>query len=843
MVDINEQAHVVPSSESIVAAPPKSISFVTIRQAIELALRLGDPSAAENGARYLLRMFPEAVAPMILLGQALLDLGDAPAAIAHFRLALSHNPCDAAAWIGLAGALSLDGQTGEADAALRCAALHDPLDSELLTPGVASPPPDGVGIVYLRRGYATLAAAELRATLESHPDRMDLRLYYAEALRRGADLSMAREQLVAATAMAPATLPALLLLAALAASSSESVTIRQQCARYDVDGQITRRFFAPDGPPWNIPPAPMLPWNSLLESLMAYISHATNGRKSISIGGQSVAAHQQDIDPDMRAFVATAEQVRSRISAISGGPRPLIPWNAATQQCQILLGCKTTLLRRYGEAGFAAIDRRLRLLAEALCRRGVQAYCCYVDDASSLQIGDQISLAPVVHDAVAIRELIRTLAEAFGRQRQELATLLLIGGDDSIPFHRLPNPLHDDDPDVFSDTPYGSDDAGYLLPHRVVARLPDGAGDDPGLLLTQLDQMLDQHRASAAHHKRSEFHLTLLGGQRSPARQAESTTDAGYCAEIWRESSRAVLDVLAPAAPLAASPPLDADTLNLAEWAGRRVLYMNLHGASGLPNWYGQPDLPWPGAATKLPVALRPDQLAAQHLAGGLLISEACYGAELVERTPNNSIPLRALAEGVLACVGATASSYGSNGTPLVAADLLCQRLLIQLASGIPAGPALHQARLEFAQTMYRRQGYLDDVDIKTLTQFVLLGDPWASIGPGLSAPTSWPVSKLAGIERVPKPRPKAVLNEHQVPRDLLKHVRAVLSQVLPGARTSSLYIVTQPTMRLARKNDSEQDFVFSAHDQQITSDGHTVAQTAHVTVSRQAIVKVALTH
>src|SRR5262249_24136 len=112
VVDINEQAHVGPSSESIVAATPKSISFVTIRQAIELALRLGDPSAAENGARYLLRMFPEAVAPMILLGQALLDLGDAPAAIAHFRLALSHNPCDAAAWIGLAGALSLDGQTG-----------------------------------------------------------------------------------------------------------------------------------------------------------------------------------------------------------------------------------------------------------------------------------------------------------------------------------------------------------------------------------------------------------------------------------------------------------------------------------------------------------------------------------------------------------------------------------------------------------------------------------------------------------------------------------------------------------------------------------------------------------
>jgi hypothetical protein len=355
--------------------------------------------------------------------------------------------------------------------------------------------------------------------------------------------------------------------------------------------------------------------------------------------------------------------------------------------------------------------------------------------------------------------------------------------------------------------------------------------------------MLEHHQGNGARQTRGGFHLALLGGQRGAARQLEAATGTGYCAEIWRESSRAVLDALATAAPLADSPPLHADTLNPAEWAGRRLLYMNLHGASGLANWYGQPDVAWPGAATKLPVALRPEQLAGQRLAGVLLISEACYGAELTERTPESSIVLRALAEGVLACIGATASSYGSNGVPLIGADLLCQRLLAQLANGTPSGAALHQARLEFAQTMYRRQGYLDDVDIKTLTQFVLLGDPWASIGPSSAAPASWPVAKLAGIERVPKPRPKAVLDERQVPRELLKRARAALSQALPGARDSALYITAQPNTRLARKGEGDQEFTFSAHDQQTTSDGHTVAQTAHVTVSRQAIVKVALTH
>jgi hypothetical protein len=420
--------------------------------------------------------------------------------------------------------------------------------------------------------------------------------------------------------------------------------------------------------------------------------------------------------------------------------------------------------------------------------------------------------------------------------------LLLIGGDDSIPFHRLPNPLHDDDPVVLSDTPYGSDDAGYLLPHRVVARLPDGAGDDPKLLLTLLDHMLEHHQSSGARQKRS-FHLALLGARRTVLRRAEPTTDTGYSAEIWRESSRAVLDALDAAAPLAACPPLDADTVDAAGWADRRVLYMNLHGASGLPNWYGQPDVLWPGAATRLPIALRPDQLTARGVAGGLLISEACYGAELAERTLDTSIPLRALAEGILACIGATVSSYGSSGAPLIGADLLCQRLLAQLAAGTPVGAALHQARLEFAQTMYRRQGYLDDVDVKTLTEYVLLGDPWAALAPSSPTPVSWPISKLAGIERVPKPRPKSVLDETQVPRDLLKRARAALSQALSGAIPGSLYITAQPNLRLARKSDGEQEFVFSAQDQQLTSDGHQIAQTAHVTVSGRAIVKVALTH
>jgi len=841
VIDIDDHIRAVSINNSATASAPASLTIAQLRQAIELALQLGDPGAAEHGARALIELFPEAIAPVALLGHALLDLGHHHAAIKQLHAALRRNPLDALAWTALAGALSLAGDHRTARAALYRAALHDPLESELLTPGVTAAPTNGIGVVYLRRGHASLAVVELAAALERHPDRDDLRMYYIEALRRSGDLATARAQFSALTSAKSPTIPTLLLRAALAPTASERIQIQQQCARYDIDGRITRRFFAPEQPPWPLAAAPILTSSAVFAPLTHYLAHRLDSPKAVAKAAGEQALQYQRQDADVRTFVATTERLWSQLSD-RGGPRPLVPANVTTRQAQLLLGCKTVLLKRYGAAGFAAIDTRLHAIAEVLQRRQIQAHCCYIDDAASLQIDEQITLAPVAHEADAIRNLIRTFAEALGQHGQELGTVLLIGGDDSIPFHRLANPLHDDDAVVLSDSPYGSDDAGYLLPQRVVARLPDGADDQPEVLLKLLDQMIDYHQGRGSQLRNRFFHLPLLGGRRNPSRKQSSPADAGYSAEVWRAASRMALDALDAGAPLSCSPPLDTDTLDLAEWIDRRVLYVNLHGASGLANWYGQPDLLWPGPATQLPIALRPDQLADQQLAGTLLISEACYGAELAARTQQTSIMLKALAEGALACVGATVSSYGSLTMPLIGADLLCQKLLAHLASGIPVGAAFHQARLEFAQTMYRRQGYLDDVDVKTLTEFVLLGDPWAVVEASNRAPAQWPITKIAGIERVPKPRPKAVIDEAQVPQDLLKRARTALRRALPIAAAAPLYITAQPEPRFIRKSNNAQELVFSAQNHQPTIDGHEIAQTAHVTVNQRAVVKLAVT-
>ena len=79
-----------------------------------------------------------------------------------------------------------------------------------------------------------------------------------------------------------------------------------------------------------------------------------------------------------------------------------------------------------------------------------------------------------------------------------LSTVLLIGGDNVIPFVRLPNTVPDGDLEIPSDLPYGCDHPAQVAPQRVVARLPDGGS--AAALIAQLEAMLERHshRSSAA---------------------------------------------------------------------------------------------------------------------------------------------------------------------------------------------------------------------------------------------------------------------------------------------------------------------------------------------------------
>jgi hypothetical protein len=79
----------------------------------------------------------------------------------------------------------------------------------------------------------------------------------------------------------------------------------------------------------------------------------------------------------------------------------------------------------------------------------------------------------------------------------------------------------------------------------------------------------------------------------------------GVAADVWREPSRHIWHNMHAHAVLHVSPPLTGNVINPRTLAGREVIYINLHGAAGMPHFYGQAANGW-GAASALPIALSP---------------------------------------------------------------------------------------------------------------------------------------------------------------------------------------------------------------------------------------------
>jgi hypothetical protein len=155
----------------------------------------------------------------------------------------------------------------------------------------------------------------------------------------------------------------------------------------------------------------------------------------------------------------------------------------------------------------------------------------------------------------------------------------------------------------------------------------------------------------------------------------------------------------------------------------------------------------------------------------------------------------------------------------------------------MPVGMALHYARLEFAQTMYDRQGFLDDVDMKTLIEFILLGDPWATVKGDVAQPTirhttSTGSMQLQTVERVPKTVRRMLLQERDISPEMLRHARTVLEQYIPASQTGRLSIVATTNPAVQRKGMATPDVRFSMTSLVQTSDGQWLPKNVHVTMN-----------
>ena len=281
--------------------------------------------------------------------------------------------------------------------------------------------------------------------------------------------------------------------------------------------------------------------------------------------------------------------------------------------------------------------------------------------------------------------------------------VLILGAPDIVPHQDLKNPAYDpqgdDDKLVPSDIPYAceapfsNNPRKFLGPTRVVGRLPDLRGRaEPAYLVSLL--------GTAARHKtraRSDYQKYFSAS-----------------AEVWKAStSLSLTKMFGNSDAMATSPPKGPAWT--AAQLGRRTHFINCHGSPSDPNFYGQ-------RGGSYPVAHSAKKLVRKIMNGAVIAVECCYGAELYDPSDSGmqaGICSTYLRDGAYGYFGSSTIAYGpseGNGQ----ADLICQYFIDEVLDGASLGAATLRARHRFAQNYT----HLDPVDLKTLVQFHLLGDP-----------------------------------------------------------------------------------------------------------------------
>jgi len=363
---------------------------------------------------------------------------------------------------------------------------------------------------------------------------------------------------------------------------------------------------------------------------------------------------------------------------------------------KIIITNMGALREKYGKS-MPRIERAMKRLVEADEKRGLNTKVVAVDSTDDMKV--------VQDQAVTDKDdqkQVKAAADAiFKFYRPDY--MMILGAPDIIPHQDLQNPVYDpqgdEDKVVPSDIPYAceasysKDPRKFLGPTRVVGRLPDLLGAADAAYLVSL-------LGTAARHKTRT--------------RADYQKYFSVSAEVWKKSTSLSLTKLFGSSDAMATSPPGGPAWTPAQ-LGRRIHFINCHGAPSDPNFYGQ-------RGRSYPVAHSAKRLVRKIMNGTVIAVECCYGAELYDPADSDmqsGICSTYLRDGAYGYFGSSTVAYGpseGNGQ----ADLICQYFLEEALNGASLGDAALRARHRFAQAYT----HLDPVDLKTLMQFHLLGDP-----------------------------------------------------------------------------------------------------------------------
>jgi hypothetical protein len=453
----------------------------------------------------------------------------------------------------------------------------------------------------------------------------------------------------------------------------------------------------------------------------------------------------------------------------------------------VVFSTRSGLEKKYGPETTAIIIEEMKKTTFAVrLKPGWGALLLLADDPSSMA---NFGLKPTLSDDPwALKLALADLDQALAQKGLMIGALLIVGGPDVVPYHNLPNPVADIDPDVPSDNPYSTVDENYFIPEWPVGRLPGGAGIDPGLLLDMLRHISEHHMGKNEGYK-SIWERILAWLLRLWRTSLQNNNSFGYVAEAWKQASLDVFRSIQDKGDLVTSPPFGKHTEIPVPVT--RYGYFNLHGVEDSSEWYGQRDFTNGSVGPDYPIALRPQDINAYDDAPLFVFSEACYGAHLNGRYIEDSISLKYLSRGSHAVIGSSVTAYGSVAAPLIAADLLAEQYWKFIDQGYSSGIALQKAKIDLAREMNKRQGYLDGEDQKTLISFLHFGDPLAS---PKTAERVQP--KVVHTPRHTPAEVKTVCDRSNlttdIPSSTMMHVKHVVKRYLPGMEDADMILSTE---------------------------------------------------
>jgi len=614
--------------------------------------------------------------------------------------------------------------------------------------------------------------------------------------------------------------------------ANRAVEMLHQVVTQDITGQVARRMWGDEHPyaaiwpahlsasntssnsPQNIP-IPAAVAARLADKQMppdAFGVHATPAFPSHDLTGfeaVEVTPAMPDLEPQTASEQAKsslsepAKKVMAELEHMADElKRPHLAHADGRFPVYVIFTTLGGLRAQYPAQSIQEIDVRLKKLADVIQGQRINqelwgARLFYADDPSCTQ---PFGLSPAAYnDAWKLKLIIGELDAALAKRGERIGTLLIIGGPEIVPFHNLPNPVEDADIAVASDNPYATKDNNYFISDWPVGRVSGGSGADASSLLGMIQEIThryDQNATKPAWLQRLIRYFREL----FQAGLYKGLSSFGYTAAVWRRASLSVFRSIGNPSDLLVSPPVHAceatgsacvENVNIIDncpdsecllLPDTQLAYFNLHGVPDASEWYGQSDPTLPELGPEFPVAMRPEDIRNGGSAPKTVFTEACYGANIIDKQLDEAIALKFLASGTQAVVGSTCISYGSLSTPLSSADLLGRAFWGLLQEGFTAGEAFRRSKIQLTREMNQRQGFLDAEDQKTLISFVLFGDPLAQPFKAKVSPKVAP-HLSDDVVQVPTVCEKSCEGEASstVSLETIAHLKTIVAQYLPG--------------------------------------------------------------